>query len=128
MAEATLRSFGKEAQDAGSKAQENAETRAPGSEAIRPRVAPGQQQALAAMATIRVLTKDDVPAAAALFARVYPQHRWHSQAACEAYFRDMLFDNPWRDPEQPSWVAEQSISSDRFDPPLNSGRPVNPTV
>jgi len=59
------------------------------------------------MPTIRVLTKDDVPAAAALFARVYPQHRWHSQAACESYFREMLFDNPWRDPELPSWVAEQ---------------------
>lgn len=59
------------------------------------------------MATIRVLSEDDVPAAAALFARVYPQHRWHSQAACESYFREMLFDNPWCDPELPSWVAEQ---------------------
>jgi hypothetical protein len=107
MAEATLRSFGQEAQNAGSKAQEKAETRAPGSEAIPPRVAPGRQQALPAMATIRVLGEDDVPAAAALFARVYPQHRWHSQAACESYFREMLFDNPWRDPELPSWVAEQ---------------------
>jgi hypothetical protein len=59
------------------------------------------------MAAIRVLGEDDVPAAAALFARVYPHHRWHSQAACESYFREMLFDNPWRDPELPSWVAEQ---------------------
>ena len=58
------------------------------------------------MATIRVLAEDDVPAAAALFARVYPEHRWSSQAACESYFREMLFENPWRDPELPSWVAE----------------------
>src|SRR5258706_462594 len=52
----------------------------------------------AAMATIRVFAEDDVPAATALFARVYPEYRWHSQDACEAYFREMLFDNPWRDP------------------------------
>ena len=62
----------------------------------------------AAMATIRVLAEDDVPAAAALFARVYPEYRWRSQDACEAYFREMLFDNPWRDPEIPSWVAEEN--------------------
>lgn len=57
--------------------------------------------------TIRVFTGDDVPAAAALFARVYPEHRWHSQDACESYFREMLFENPWCDPEIPSWVAEE---------------------
>jgi len=56
---------------------------------------------------IRILSKRDVPGVAALFARVYPQHRWNSQAACEAYFREMLFDNPWCDPELPSWVAEE---------------------
>jgi hypothetical protein len=78
-----------------------------GSEALRPQVAPRRQKTHPAMATIRVLVEDDVPAAAALFARVYPQHRWHSQAACESYFREMLFDNPWCDPELPSWVAEQ---------------------
>ena len=61
----------------------------------------------AAMDTIRVFTEDDVPGAAALFARVYPEHRWSSQAACESYLREMLFDNPWRDPEVPSWVAEE---------------------
>jgi hypothetical protein len=55
---------------------------------------------------IRVFTGDDVPAAAALFARVYPAYRWRSQDACEAYFREMLFENPWCDPEIPSWVAE----------------------
>jgi len=61
----------------------------------------------AAMATIRVLAEDDVPAVAAVFARVYPEHGWNSQAACESYFREMLFDSPWRDPELPSWVAEE---------------------
>jgi len=59
------------------------------------------------MATIRMFTEDDVSGAAALFARVYPEHRWSSQAACESYFREMLFDNPWRDPQVPSWVAEE---------------------
>jgi len=62
----------------------------------------------AAMATIRVFTEEDVPAAAALFARVYPEYRWRSQDACAAYFREMLFDNPWRDPEIPSWVAQEN--------------------
>src|SRR5258708_20503415 len=59
------------------------------------------------MATIRVFAEDDVSAVAALFARVYPEDRWSSQAACESYFREMLFDNPWRDPKVPSWVAEE---------------------
>jgi hypothetical protein len=42
-----------------------------------------------------------------LFARVYPEHRWSSQAAFESYFREIVFDNPWRDPQVPSWVAEE---------------------
>jgi len=42
-----------------------------------------------------------------LFARVYPKHRWSSQAAFESYFREIVFDNPWRDPQLPSWVAEE---------------------
>jgi hypothetical protein len=60
------------------------------------------------MATIRVFAEDDIPAAVGLLGRVYPQYRWSSQAACESYFREMLFDNPWRDPELPSWVAEEN--------------------
>jgi hypothetical protein len=59
------------------------------------------------MATIRIFTEDDVSGAAALFARVYPEHRWGSQAAFESYFREIVFDNPWRDPQVPSWVAEE---------------------
>ena len=59
------------------------------------------------MARIRIFGEHDVPAVAALFERAYPQHRWASRAACEAYFREMFFNNPWRDPELPSWVAEE---------------------
>jgi len=59
------------------------------------------------MATIRILSERDIPAVAALFARVYPGHRWSSQAECTSYFHEMLFRNPWRDLELPSWVAEE---------------------
>ncbi|HYT15172.1 MAG TPA: hypothetical protein VEL80_02135, partial [Burkholderiales bacterium] len=59
------------------------------------------------MATLRIFAEDDVPAAVELFGRVYPEHRWASQAACESYFREMLFDNPWHDLDLPSWVAEE---------------------
>jgi hypothetical protein len=59
------------------------------------------------MATIRILAQDDIPAVAALWGRARPEYRWASQAACESYFREMLFDNPWVDPELPSWVAEE---------------------
>src|SRR5581483_9370431 len=60
------------------------------------------------MARVRVFAEDDIPAAVALFGRVYPELRWTSQAACEAYFGEMLFQNPWRDLELPSWVAEEN--------------------
>ncbi len=53
------------------------------------------------------MEESDIPAAAALFARVYPEYRWTSQDALESYFREMLFAHPWRDPEIPSWVAEE---------------------
>ena len=59
------------------------------------------------MATIRVLSEDDLPAVTELFGRVYPGQHWISPAACEFYFREMLFDNPWRDLQVPSWVAEE---------------------
>ena len=59
------------------------------------------------MATIRVFAENDIGAAAALLARVSPEHGWRTAAECESYFRDILFDNPWRELELPSWVAEQ---------------------
>ena len=58
------------------------------------------------MTTLRTFAADDIPAAE-LFGRVYPEQRWTSPAACEAYFHEMLFDNPWRDLGLPSWVAEE---------------------
>jgi hypothetical protein len=58
------------------------------------------------MATLRILTEEDVPAVVALFERVYPDQRWTSGPACEAYFREMLFNNPWRGLDLPSWLAE----------------------
>ena len=60
------------------------------------------------MVTLRTLAENDIPAVAALFGRVYPEHRWASQATCESYFREILFDNPWRDLQLPSWVAEEN--------------------
>src|SRR2546430_15422848 len=59
------------------------------------------------MATLRTFAENDIPAVAALFGRVYPQQRWASQAACEAYFREILFNNPWRNLDLPSWGAEE---------------------
>src|SRR5262245_21194363 len=60
-----------------------------------------------AMTKIRVLTEDDVPAVADLHGRVYPEYRWPASAACEATFREVLFNNPWRDLDLPSWIAEK---------------------
>ena len=60
------------------------------------------------MAHVRELRADDLPAVVELFERVYPQHRWRSRAACEACFRDMLFESPWRDAGLPSWLAEEN--------------------
>jgi hypothetical protein len=85
------------------------------------------------MATIRVFVEDDVPAVAALFGRAYPQYRWASQPACESYFREMLFENPWRDPELPSWVAEENGRISGFcgvmpRPMLLRGRPIRVAV
>lgn len=55
---------------------------------------------------LRTLTEDDLPAVVGLFSRVYPRHCWPTPQACAAYFRSVLFDGPWRDPELPSWVVE----------------------
>lgn len=85
------------------------------------------------MARIRILAEDDIPGAIALFGRVYPEYRWTSPAECESYFREMLFDNPWRDPELPSWVAEEDGRICGYyavlpRPMLFRGRPVRAAV
>lgn len=59
------------------------------------------------MATIRVLTEDDLAGIAGLFARVYPEYGWSSPADCERYFREMLFEHPWGELGLRSWVAEE---------------------
>jgi hypothetical protein len=55
---------------------------------------------------IREFTAADVAAVAALHARAHAQSSWISDAGCAAYIRELLLHNPWRDPELPSWVAE----------------------
>ena len=60
------------------------------------------------MPSIRVCTEQDIPAVVELFGRAYPAERWRSQTGCERYFRDVLFENPWRSLGLPSWVAEES--------------------
>jgi hypothetical protein len=59
------------------------------------------------MTTLRAFSEDDIPAVAALLGRVFPEQRRSSQTACEAYFREIFFNNPWRDLGLPSWVAEE---------------------
>jgi len=85
------------------------------------------------MGTVRVLSEQDIPAVAALFARVYPRHQWSSQAACESYFREMLFDNPWCDLRLPSWVVDDNGRISGFcavqpRPMLLRGRPIRVAV
>src|SRR5215831_101934 len=58
------------------------------------------------MTSARAVVENDIPAVVALFERVHPAHRWQSRSACESYFREILFDNPWRDPDLPSWAVE----------------------
>ena len=59
------------------------------------------------MATVRKLVEGDIPAACALFSRAHPGERWTSPTECEAYFREVLLENPWRELDLPSWVAEE---------------------
>jgi hypothetical protein len=54
---------------------------------------------------VRRFTPEDAAGVAALHARVYPG-AWSSRAALASYIREVLFNNPWHDPELPSWVAE----------------------
>ncbi|MGE0030811.1 MAG: GNAT family N-acetyltransferase [Steroidobacteraceae bacterium] len=59
------------------------------------------------MTAVREFAEKDIPAAADLLARVSPEHGWGRREDCESYFREMLFANPWRDLDVPSWVAVQ---------------------
>ena len=66
------------------------------------------------MAGIRPLAAGDIPAVAQLFSRVYPQNRWGSQSACEAYFQEIFFANPWVAAQLPSWVAMEGARAVGF--------------
>ena len=65
-------------------------------------------------AGIRPLAAGDIPAVAQLFSRVYPQNRWGSQSACEAYFQEIFFANPWVAAQLPSWVAMEGARAVGF--------------
>jgi hypothetical protein len=56
---------------------------------------------------LRPLVPRDAAALAALHSRVHPESAWRSPAAYASYALDILFRNPWVDPEIPSWVAEE---------------------
>ena len=57
------------------------------------------------MATVRPFTAEDAVEVARLFRRIYPAERAMRDEVRAGYFRRMFFDNPWADPELPSWVA-----------------------
>ena len=59
------------------------------------------------MATIRQFEPGDAAEAAALFALIYPGSQWRSNSELAGYLVEMFCNNPWRDPEIPSWVARQ---------------------
>jgi hypothetical protein len=57
---------------------------------------------------LRPLVPGDAARLGALHARVKPGSGWRSPAAYASYALEMLFRNPWVDPEIPSWVAEEN--------------------
>jgi len=57
---------------------------------------------------VRAFVEDDVPAAAALFARASHDQRWTTRGECERYFRHTVFYHPWRNLDVPSWVVEDA--------------------
>lgn len=59
------------------------------------------------MPRVRAFCEADIAAVVNLFEQVYPGQRWPSRAACEQYFHEIFFSNPWRDLELPSWLAEE---------------------
>jgi hypothetical protein len=55
---------------------------------------------------LRPLVPRDAAELATLHARAHPQAAWRSFDAYAAYALEVLFRNPWVDPEIPSWAAE----------------------
>jgi hypothetical protein len=56
---------------------------------------------------LRRFVAADAALLAALHRRVITKSPWRSPAAYASYAIEMLFRNPWVDPELPSWVAEE---------------------
>ena len=60
------------------------------------------------MKRIRALTEEDLPQVAILHSKVHGGTNGQSPSqAIEAYFREILFRNPWYDVDLPSWVYEE---------------------
>lgn len=60
------------------------------------------------MTGIRALVEEDLSEVAALHSKVNARRNGQSSSqAIEAYFRQILFSNPWYDADLPSWVYEE---------------------
>src|SRR5215469_80286 len=61
------------------------------------------------MTRIRVLLEEDLAQVAILHSKVNARRNGQSSSqATEAYFRQILFRNPWCDIDLPSWVCEET--------------------
>ena len=85
------------------------------------------------MTRVRELAERDIPEAVELLAQVSPEHGWRRREDCAAYFRDILFRNPWRDLDVPSWAAWNRGRMAGFyavmpRPMLLNGRPLRAAV
>lgn len=53
---------------------------------------------------LRAFQREDIPAVAALWMRVFRQQPVAASPALQAYFREIFFESPWQDAELPSLV------------------------
>jgi len=56
---------------------------------------------------IRAFRREDIPEVARLWLRVFRRRAEGVSTPLQDYFREILFDGPWRDPELPSLVYEE---------------------
>ena len=59
------------------------------------------------MSQIRPLLPEDIPQIVALRRRVFTHSSQTSDSALDAYYRTLLFENPWRSDDFPSFVHEE---------------------
>ncbi len=55
---------------------------------------------------VRPFREDDIPAVADIFEKVFRKDKKPAEESLKDYFRQVYFENPWRDPELPSLVYE----------------------